>query len=218
MKALSTRNDEPHRASRPFDRDRDGFVFSEGCGLLLLESEEHARRRGAPILAELRGFGMSGDAYHVSAPPEDGGGMIRVMNAALADAELAPDEIDHVNAHGTSTPVGDVIEARAIREVFGEAADRIFVSSTKSMIGHLLGAAGGVEAVATVYAVAKDVVPPTTNLENLDPEIEGGAVRLAPERFAPGRPVETEVRAALSNSFGFGGTNASLVFSKPRSS
>ncbi len=212
MKALSTRNDEPERASRPFDRDRDGFVLGEGCGLLVLESEEHAARRGARVLCELAGFGMSGDAYHISAPPEDGHGMVRVMRAALADAGVDPSTIGYVNAHGTSTPVGDVIEARAIRTVFGEHADRMFVSSTKSMTGHLLGAAGGLEAVITVLAVARGVIPPTINLEHLDDEIAGGEIGLSHERFVPHRAVEASLQGALSNSFGFGGTNATLVF------
>ncbi|RMF72296.1 MAG: beta-ketoacyl-[acyl-carrier-protein] synthase II [Acidobacteria bacterium] len=212
MKALSTRNDDPERASRPFDRDRDGFVLGEGCGLLVLESEEHARARGARVLCELAGFGMSGDAFHISAPPEDGNGMIRVMRAALTDAGMTPDDIDYVNAHGTSTPVGDVIEARAIRTVFGEHADRMFVSSTKSMTGHLLGAAGGFEAVVTVLALARGIVPPTANLDTLDERIEGGDIALAAERFVPGRAIEAPLGAALSNSFGFGGTNATLVF------
>lgn len=214
MKALSTRNDEPERASRPFDADRDGFVLSEGCGLLVLESEEHARRRDAPILAEICGYGMSGDAFHISAPPEDGDGMVRVMRAALTDAALAPEDIDYVNAHGTSTPVGDVIEARAVRTVFGKAADQLLISSTKSMTGHLLGAAGGLEATISVLAVARDIVPPTANLDTLDPAIEGEGIGLTRDRFVPGKPVERPVRAALSNSFGFGGTNASLIFRK----
>ncbi|RMG44776.1 MAG: beta-ketoacyl-[acyl-carrier-protein] synthase II [Acidobacteria bacterium] len=219
MRALSTRNEEPSRASRPFDAGRDGFVMGEGCGLLLLESEEHARRRGAEPLAELAGFGMSGDAYHISAPPPDGMGMVRVMEAALRDAGIRPEEIDYINAHGTSTPVGDAIEARAVRRVFGSHADRLLVSSTKSMTGHLLGAAGGLEAVITVLAVARDTAPPTANLEELDPEIarplaEGGEIGLAADRFVPGRGRKAEIRAALSNSFGFGGTNATLVFRK----
>ncbi|MBP7148465.1 MAG: beta-ketoacyl-ACP synthase II [Acidobacteria bacterium] len=216
MKALSTRNEEPERASRPFDKDRDGFVMAEGCGLLLLEGAEHAAARGASVIAELAGYGLSGDAFHISAPPEDGSGMVRVMHAALADAALRPGDIDYVNAHGTSTPTGDVIEARAVRQVFGEHADRLLVSSTKSMTGHLLGAAGGLEAVFSVFAVQRDEVPPTINLDNLDEQIEDPArgIGLARERFVPSLARRTPVRAALSNSFGFGGTNATLVFRK----
>ncbi|MDQ7006237.1 MAG: beta-ketoacyl-ACP synthase II [Acidobacteriota bacterium] len=218
MKALSTRNDEPERASRPFDGDRDGFVMAEGCGLLLLESEESARRRDAKVYAEVAGFGATGDAFHMSAPPEDGDGMVRVMRAALADAGMSPADIDYVNAHGTSTPTGDVIEARAVRRVFGGHADRLVISSTKSATGHLLGAAGGLESVVSCLAIDRGICPPTINLDNLDPRIsseEGeDPIALKPERFAPGRPVEREVGAALSNSFGFGGTNATLVFRK----
>ncbi len=216
MRALSTRNDDPERASRPFDRDRDGFVMGEGCGLVMLEELAHARNRGARPLCEVAGFGMSGDAFHISAPPEDGDGMVRVMRAALGDAGLPPEAIDYVNAHGTSTPMGDVIEARAIRKVFGPHADHLFVSSTKSMTGHLLGAAGGLESVLTVMSVARDQVPPTINLEHLDPSIEdpAGDIGLGPERFVPGEARRVPVRAALSNSFGFGGTNATLIFKK----
>ncbi len=207
MKALSTRNDEPERASRPFDRDRDGFVIAEGCGLLVLETEEHARARGARVLAELAGFGMSGDAYHISAPPEDGSGMVRVMRACLANAGLEPSDVDYVNAHGTSTPTGDVIEARAVRTVFGAHAGQLLVSSTKSATGHLLGAAGGLEAIVSVLAIARGVVPPTINLDNQDPAIDLDCV--------PHRAREHSVRAVLSNSFGFGGTNATLAFKRP---
>jgi len=207
MKALSTRNDEPERASRPFDRDRDGFVIAEGCGLLVLETEEHARARGARVLAEIAGFGMSGDAYHISAPPEDGSGMVRVMTACLKDADLAPTDIGYVNAHGTSTPTGDVIEAGAVRAVFGSHADALLVSSTKSATGHLLGAAGGLEAVVAVYALARGVVPPTINLENQDPAVNLDCVPL--------KAREHRVQAVLSNSFGFGGTNATLAFKRP---
>lgn len=206
MKALSTRNDEPEKASRPFDRDRDGFVLSEGCGLLVLEAEEHARARGARPLVELAGFGMSCDAYHVSAPPEDGGGMVRVMRAALKDAGILPTEVDYINAHGTSTPTGDVIEARAAMTLFGAEGHLPLMSSTKSMTGHLLGAAGGVEAVATVLTVSRDIVPPTINLDNLDPGVDIDCV--------PHVARKTPVKVALSNSFGFGGTNATLVFRK----
>ncbi len=216
MRALSTRNDDPAHASRPFDKDRDGFVMGEGCGVLLLEEAGHATARGAKILAELVGFGMSGDAFHISAPPDDGDGMVRVMRAAIADAGLSAGDIDYVNAHGTSTPTGDVIEARAVRRTFGEHADAMFVSSTKSMTGHLLGAAGGFEAIVTVLAIEQGRIPPTANLETVDPEIEDPAlgVGLARERFVPGEGRPLAVRAALSNSFGFGGTNATVVFRK----
>ncbi len=218
MKALSTRNDEPERASRPFDRDRDGFVMGEGCGLLLLEAEEHALARGATPYAELAGFGMSADAYHMSAPPPDGNGMVRVMTNALRDAGMAPSEIDYINAHGTSTPTGDVIEARAMRQVFGAHADQLHISSTKSASGHLLGAAGGLESVVACLAVSRDMVPPTLNLETLDPRISGDSgdtdICLAKERFVPGERIAKPVRAVLSNSFGFGGTNATLIFRK----
>ncbi len=216
MRALSTRNDDPEHASRPFDKDRDGFVMGEGCGILLLEEAGHARARGAKILAELVGFGMSSDAFHISAPPDDGDGMVRVMRAAIADAGLTPGDIDYVNAHGTSTPTGDVIEARAVRRAFGEHADRLFVSSTKSMTGHLLGAAGGLEAIVTILAIDQGRIPPTANLETVDPAIEDPAqgIGLARERFVPGEGRSLAVRAALSNSFGFGGTNATVVFRK----
>lgn len=204
MRALSTRNDDPQRASRPFDAGRDGFVMGEGCGVLVLEAEPHAVARGARVYAELAGFGMSADGYHLSAPAEDGNGMVRVMQAALRDAAIAPGEIGYVNAHGTSTPVGDVIEARAIQSVFGGRATPIPVSSTKSMTGHLLGAAGGFEAVATVLAIAHGQLPPTINVEAQDPEITIDCI--------PNRARASQVEAAISNSFGFGGTNASLVF------
>jgi 3-oxoacyl-[acyl-carrier-protein] synthase II len=202
MRALSTRNHEPHLASRPFDRDRDGFVIGEGCGVLILEAEQHARARGARIYCELAGFGMSADAYHVSAPPEDGNGMIRVMHNAIRDAGMTPADIDYVNAHGTSTPIGDVIEARAIRTVFG--SHPVVTSSTKSMIGHLLGAAGGVEAVVSVLSIDRQQAHPTANLENLDERVDIDCI--------PNKPRSLRIRAALSNSFGFGGTNACLVF------
>ncbi len=206
MRALSTRNDEPERASRPFDKDRDGFVIGEGCGVLMLESEEHALRRGARVYAEMAGFGMSADAFHLSAPPEDGNGMIRVMHACLKDANLQPQDIDYINAHATSTPVGDVIEARAISQVFAAKPTPIVVSSTKSMTGHLLGAAGGFEAVATVLAIKRGVVPPTINIGTLDPEITIDCV--------PNHARSLEITAAMSNSFGFGGTNATLIFKR----
>jgi 3-oxoacyl-[acyl-carrier-protein] synthase II len=203
MRAISTRNDEPERASRPWDVDRDGFVMGEGAGVLMLEELEHARRRGAPILAEVLGFGMSSDAYHISAPSEDGDGAIRVMNAALDDAGLAPESIDYVNAHGTSTPTGDIAETRALKAVFGARAHSLAVSSTKSMTGHLLGAAGAVECAIAVQAVTHGIVPPTINLDQPDPENDLD--------YIPHTAREMPVRAALTNSFGFGGTNACLV-------
>ena len=203
MRALSTRNDEPERASRPWDRDRDGVDMGEGAGVVVLEEYEHARRRGAPILAEVLGFGMSSDAYHISAPSEDGDGAVRVMRAALEDARLDPGAVDYINAHGTSTPVGDRIETIAIKEVFGDHARRLMVSSTKSMTGHLLGAAGGLEFAISVLTIREGCVPPTVNLEAPDPENDLDYVAKE-AREAP-------VRVALTNSFGFGGTNACLV-------
>lgn len=206
-RALSTSfNDEPTRASRPWDRDRDGFVMGEGAGVIVLEELEHAKRRGAKIYAELVGYGMSGDAYHITAPPPDGNGGFRAMRAALARAQLSPDQVDYVNAHGTSTPLGDEIELAAVKRVFGNAASSISMSSTKSAIGHLLGAAGSVEAIFSILAVQDQIVPPTLNLDNPS---EGCDLDLVPHK-AKERPV----RAALSNSFGFGGTNASLVFAR----
>lgn len=203
MRALSTRNHEPEKASRPWDRDRDGFVIGEGAGIVILEEYEHARRRGAPMLAEVLGFGMSGDAYHISAPSEDGDGAIRVMRAALRDASLRPDQVDYVNAHGTSTPAGDPIEVLAVKAVFGDHARRVMVSSTKSMTGHLLGAAGGVEFGVSVLVLTHGVVPPTINLDNPEP---GDDIDHVPHHAR-----EAKVRIVLSNSFGFGGTNACLV-------
>ena len=206
-RALSTSfNDEPTRASRPWDRDRDGFVMGEGAGVVVLEELEHAKRRGAKIYAELVGYGMSGDAYHITAPPPDGNGGFRAMRAALARAQLSPDQVDYVNAHGTSTPLGDEIELAAVKRVFGNAASSISMSSTKSAIGHLLGAAGSVEAIFSILSVRDQIVPPTLNLDNPS---EGCDLDLVPHK-AKERPV----RAALSNSFGFGGTNASLVFAR----
>lgn len=203
MRALSTRNDEPERASRPWDRDRDGFVIGEGAGIVILEELEHARRRGAPILAEVLGFGMSSDAFHISAPCEDGDGAIRVMRQALEDAHIRPDQVDYINAHGTSTPLGDRVETIAIKGVFGDHARDVMVSSTKSMTGHLLGAAGGFEFGVSVLAINNGVVPPTINLDNPEPEDDLDHV--------PHTAREAPVRVALSNSFGFGGTNACLV-------
>jgi 3-oxoacyl-[acyl-carrier-protein] synthase II len=203
MRALSTRNHEPEKASRPWDRDRDGFVIGEGAGIVILEEYEHASRRGAPILAEVLGFGMSGDAFHISAPSENGDGAIRVMRAALQDAGLRPDQVDYVNAHGTSTPAGDPIEVIAVKAVFGDHARRLMVSSTKSMTGHLLGAAGGLEFGISVLVVARGIVPPTINLDQPEPDDDLDHVSHH-ARQAP-------VRNVLTNSFGFGGTNACLV-------
>jgi 3-oxoacyl-[acyl-carrier-protein] synthase II len=203
MRALSTRNDAPERASRPFDRERDGFVIGEGSGIVVLEELEHARRRGAKIYAELVGYGMSGDAFHISAPCEDGDGAIRVMKATLEDAGVAPDVVDYVNVHGTSTPRGDAVEVIAAKTVFGDHARRLALSSTKSMTGHLLGAAGGLEAGVTALVLRDQVLPPTINLDNPDPDCDLDCV---PHRARP-----AEVRHALSNSFGFGGTNGALL-------
>jgi len=206
-RALSTSyNDQPEKASRPWDKGRDGFVMGEGAGVVVLEEYEHAKRRGAPIYAEVLGYGLSGDAYHVTAPPEDGNGGYRAMEAALKRARLNPSDIDYINAHGTSTPLGDVIELGAVKRLFGDAIGKVSMSSTKSAIGHLLGAAGAVEAIFCVQAIRNGVVPPTLNLDEPDPKTEG--VDLVPHE-AKERPV----RYALSNSFGFGGTNASLVLS-----
>ena len=209
MRALSTRNDDPERAPRPFDAERDGFVIGEGCGLVVLESEEHARRRGARALAELAGFGMSGDAYHMSAPPEDGNGMVRVMRAALGDAGADVEDVDYINAHGTSTPAGDRVETMAVKEVFGAHAHELAFSSTKSMTGHLLGAAGGLETAISALAVYQDHVPPTINQVTADPECDLDSV--------PNESRKMTVRHALNNSFGFGGTNATLLLSKHES-
>src|SRR5690348_9972554 len=206
MKALSTRNDEPARASRPFDAQRDGFVIGEGSGVLILESLEHAQRRNAPIVAEIVGYGMSGDAYHMTQPAENGDGAYRVMLASAKDAKISPDEIGYVNAHGTSTPIGDAIETVAIKRVFGERAKKVPVSSTKSMTGHLLGGAGGLEAGICALALRDQILPPTINYENPDPACDLD--------YIPNQARKTEMSYALSNSFGFGGTNASLVFKR----
>ncbi len=205
-RALSTRNDDPQAASRPWDKDRDGFVLSAGSAMLVLEDYEAAKARGVEILAEVAGFGMSGDAHHITAPAEDGGGAARCMEAAIKDAGLGIDAVDHINAHGTSTPLGDIAETRAIRKVFGAHADRIAVSSTKSMTGHLLGAAGAVEAVFSVLAIRHQVAPPTINLDNPDPECDLD--------YVPHEAREMPINAVLTNSFGFGGTNGSLIFTK----
>ncbi|HXI02791.1 MAG TPA: beta-ketoacyl-ACP synthase II [Candidatus Saccharimonadales bacterium] len=206
MKALSTRNDEPEKASRPFDAGRDGFVMGEGAGILILEELERARRRGATIYAEMAGYGVSADAFHVAAPSEDGDGPYRVMVNAVKDAGIRPGELSYINAHGTSTPDGDRIETMAIRRLLGEAASRVAVSSTKSMTGHLLGAAGGIESGITALAVRHDVVPPTINLTDPDPECDLD--------YVPGAARKMRVDYAMNNSFGFGGTNAALIMKK----
>lgn len=208
MRALSERNDDPPRASRPFDRDRDGFVLSEGAGLLIFEELEHARRRGAPIYAEVLGYGMSADAGHITQPDEQGTGAGLAMRYALEDAQLPPSAIDYINAHGTSTPLGDVAETAAIKHVFGEHSRPLSISSTKSHLGHLLGASGGVELVLTALAIRDQVAPPTINLEQPDPKCDLD--------YTPLRPRERTIRAAMSNSFGFGGHNASLVIGTVR--
>jgi 3-oxoacyl-[acyl-carrier-protein] synthase II len=204
-RALSTSfNDTPQRASRPYDRDRDGFVMGEGAGIVVLETYEHARSRGAKVYAELVGYGMSGDAYHITAPDESGDGALRCMHAAIQRAGISAAEIDYINAHGTSTPLGDEIELGAVQRLVGNAAGRICMSSTKSSIGHLLGAAGAVEAIFSILAMRDGVVPPTINLDN--PSID------TPIDLVPHRSKRREINVVLSNSFGFGGTNASLVF------
>lgn len=202
MRAISTRNEEPERASRPFDRDRDGFVIAEGAGILVLEELEFAKRRGARIYAELIGCGMSGDAYHITSPSLDG--PVRCMRSTLRDAELNPEDVDYINAHGTSTPQNDINETRAIKEVFGDHAYKIPVSSTKSMTGHLLGAAGGIEAAFTALAIYHGVLPPTINLDNPEPGCDLD--------YVPHTAREARIKTALSNSFGFGGTNVTLAF------
>ena len=207
MKALSTRNDEPQKASRPFDRDRDGFVMGEGAGILILEEYERAKKRGAKIYAELIGYGATDDAYHITSPHECGEGAYQCMKLALEDAGIKPEEVDYINAHGTSTPLNDKTETMAIKQLFGEHAYKLKISSNKSMIGHLLGAAAAVEAVATVKTIETGVIPPTINLENPDPECDLD--------YVPNKAIEYPVRVALSNAFGFGGTNATLVFKKP---
>ena len=206
MRALSTRNDDPEHASRPWDRDRDGFVVGEGAGMLILEELESARKRNARILAELVGYGMSADAFHVTAPPDDGDGAYRVMRNALRDAAIAPDQVQYINAHGTSTEVGDRIETAAIKRTFGGHAYELAVSSTKSMTGHLLGGAGGLEAGITVLALRDQIAPPTMNLENPDP--------LCDLDYVPNHARPMKIDCALSNSFGFGGTNGCLIFKR----
>ncbi len=206
MRALSTRNDEPERASRPFDADRDGFVIGEGAGILILEELEHARRRGAKIYAEVVGYGMSSDAFHITQPSEDGDGAVRVMMNAIKDAGIEPHEVDYINAHGTSTFYNDKLETMAIKRVFGDSAYSIPVSSTKSMMGHLLGAAGGVEAGIIALALRDQVLPPTANYEKPDPECDLD--------YVPNTARRADVKYALSNSFGFGGTNAALLMKR----
>jgi 3-oxoacyl-[acyl-carrier-protein] synthase II len=203
MKAMSTRNDEPATASRPFDATRDGFVMGEGAGVLILEALEHAEARGAPILAEMIGYGVTADAHHITQPDPDGDGAYRGMRAALADAEIDPAQVDYINAHGTSTPLNDSIETNAIKRVFGDHARRLTVSSTKSMTGHLMGAAGGIEAIACVLAMERGVVPPTINYKTPDPACDLD--------YVPNAPRAAQVRVAMSNAFGFGGHNAVLV-------
>jgi 3-oxoacyl-[acyl-carrier-protein] synthase II len=208
MKAMSTRNDDPTRASRPFDAERDGFVCGEGGGLVVLESLEHARRRDARIYAEMVGYGMTGDAHHMTAPDPEGDGAARAMAAALRDAALEPSAVGYINAHGTSTPYNDKFETMAIKRVFGDHAKKLAVSSTKSMTGHLLGAAGGIEAIATAFALHHGILPPTMNYERPDPECDLD--------YIPNQARKVDVEVALSNAFGFGGTNATLVFRKYR--
>ena len=206
MRALSKRNEEPEKASRPFDRDRDGFVIGEGSGMLVLEELEFARRRGAGILAEIVGYGASGDAFHITQPSENADGAYRVMRNTLADAKVAPDEIDYINAHGTSTPFNDRLETMAIKRLFGEHATKLAVSSTKSMTGHLLGGAGGLEAAISTLALHHGVIPPTTNYDNPDPDCDLD--------YVPNQAREKTIQYALSNSFGFGGTNAALLLKR----
>jgi 3-oxoacyl-[acyl-carrier-protein] synthase II len=205
-RALSTRNDDPTKASRPWDKDRDGFVLGDGAGVLVLEEYEHAKARGATIYAELSGFGMSGDAYHMTSPPEDGSGAAASMTNAINDAGLNAVDINYINAHGTSTLAGDVAESKAAKKVYGADSDKIVVSSTKSMIGHLLGAAGAVEAIFSILAIRDQVAPPTINLENPDPACDLDYVANSARQMT--------INHTLSNSFGFGGTNGSLIFSK----
>jgi 3-oxoacyl-[acyl-carrier-protein] synthase II len=206
MRALSTRNDEPHRASRPFDRDRDGFIMGEGSGVVILEALEFAKRRGAPMYAELVGYGMTADAYHITAPSQDGDGGTRVMQMAIRQAGITPAQVDYINAHGTSTPYNDKLETLAIKRLFGEHARKVAISSTKSMTGHLLGAAGGVEAAISVLAIRHQLIPPTINYETPDPECDLD--------YVPNQKRAAKIDYALSNSFGFGGTNGALLFKR----
>jgi len=206
MKALSTRNDEPEKASRPFDAKRDGFVIAEGCGILILEELNHALNRGAKIYAELIGYGLNADAYHMTAPPPDGEGAAKCMELALKDAGISPEDVDYINAHGTGTPLNDLAETKAIKKVFKNHAYKLMISSTKSMIGHLLGGAGGVEAVFTVLSLVEGIIPPTINLEEPDPECDLD--------YVPNSARKADIKIAMSNGFGFGGTNACLIFKK----
>ncbi len=206
MKALSTRNDAPEKASRPFDKERDGFVMGEGAGVLVLEEMEHAKKRGAVILAELAGYGANSDAHHATAPAPEGEGAARCMKVALASAGMKPEEVGYINAHGTSTPYNDMNESKAIKTVFGEHAKKVMVSSTKSMTGHMLGASGGAEAVIATLALTRNVIPPTINYENPDPDCDLD--------YVPNKAREVRVDAVMSNSFGFGGTNAVLIFKR----
>ena len=205
-RALSTRNDNPQAASRPWDKDRDGFVLADGAGMLVLEEYEQAKQRGAKIYAELCGFGMSDDAYHMTSPPEDGNGAARSMVNALRDAKINTEDLHYINAHGTSTPAGDIAECRAVKSVMGSSAAKVAVSSTKSMTGHLLGAAGAIEAIFSILAIRDQVAPPTINLDNPDNECD--------LNFVPHQPQSMDIRYAMSNSFGFGGTNGTLLFGK----
>jgi 3-oxoacyl-[acyl-carrier-protein] synthase II len=206
MKAISTRNEEPEKASRPFDKDRDGFVMGEGAGIVILEELGHALDRGAKIYAEIAGYGLTGDAYHITAPAPDGDGATRCMAMALRSGNIAPEEVNYINAHGTSTPINDPIETRSIKAVFGEHARKLPVSSTKSMTGHLLGGAGGVEAIFTILTLYHGIIPPTINYETPDPECDLD--------YVPNKARKADVRMAMTNSFGFGGTNAVLIFKK----
>ncbi len=206
MRALSTRNDDPDKASRPFDRDRDGFVIGEGAGILILEELGFAVKRGAKVLGEIVGYGMSGDAYHITQPAEDAGGAIRVMQNALGDAKVLPEQVNYINAHGTSTPYNDKLETKAIKQVFGERARKLPISSTKSMTGHLLGGAGGLEAGIATLVLRDQIIPPTINYENPDPECDLD--------YVPNQARRTNINYVLSNSFGFGGTNAALLFKR----
>ncbi|MCP3676259.1 MAG: beta-ketoacyl-ACP synthase II [Deltaproteobacteria bacterium] len=206
MKALSTRNDDPQGASRPFDRDRDGFVIGEGAGVLILEELESAKKRGAKIFAEIVGYGMTSDAYHMTSPAPEGEGAARCMEAALEDGGVSPEEVDYINAHGTSTPQGDIAESQAVKGLFGEHARKVAMSSTKSMTGHLLGAAGGIEGVFTVLAIDRGIMPPTINYKTPDPECDLD--------YVPNSAREGKINVAMSNSFGFGGTNATLIFKR----
>jgi 3-oxoacyl-[acyl-carrier-protein] synthase II len=199
-------NDTPEKASRPYDKDRDGFVMGEGAGILVLEEYEHAKARGAKIYAEVSGYGLAGDAYHITAPADDGDGGFRAMRAAIGDAGIAPADLDYINAHGTSTPLGDEIELGAVERLLGNAASKVAMSSTKSATGHLLGAAGAIEAAFTCLAIRDQIAPPTINLEN--PSVE------TPIDLVPNKPRPMKIEVAMSNSFGFGGTNASVVFKK----